>query len=256
MFKEELSKLFQVSRTSEKRIVTEDMLSGLPAPVQRYLRYTGVVGTTMVDTVRLKQTLRMRDKPEDAWMNMTAEQYYSVAPAGFLWLGTVRTAGIPIVQVRDKYSEGKGNMLIKALSVVPMAESKGNEMDRGAMYLYFNEIMWFPTALLGENVRFEPIDDNSVKGIFTDQGRSIDAVWQFDKEGRLFNFIAQRHRALNHGKDGYQLTTWKTPISAYLEFNGLKLPSKGSAVYELESGDFAYGELEITDLEYTIREKY
>ncbi len=36
-------------------VVTEDMLNGLPGPVQRYLRHTGIVGTPMARTVYLRQ---------------------------------------------------------------------------------------------------------------------------------------------------------------------------------------------------------
>lgn len=42
------------SSTGEATFVSETMLDGLPEPVQRYLRYTGVIGKPFVRTVRLK----------------------------------------------------------------------------------------------------------------------------------------------------------------------------------------------------------
>ena len=57
--------------------VTQEMLNGLPEPVQRYLDYTGVVGKPWVNTVHLKQTGRFRQGLERPWMPMVAEQSYT-----------------------------------------------------------------------------------------------------------------------------------------------------------------------------------
>jgi hypothetical protein len=43
---------------------------------------------------------------------------------------------------------------------------------------------------------------------------------------------------------------WETPIIAYRNFNGLLLPSAGSAVWKLDAGDLDYIELEITSVTY------
>jgi hypothetical protein len=43
------------SYENDQRLVTSEMLENLPDPVQRYMDYTGVVGTPWIDTVRLKQ---------------------------------------------------------------------------------------------------------------------------------------------------------------------------------------------------------
>ena len=47
-------------------VVTEEMLAGLPEPVCRYLRYTGVVGRPVPGTIRLRQEGRMRPGPRRA----------------------------------------------------------------------------------------------------------------------------------------------------------------------------------------------
>ena len=46
--------------TGRAGAVTEEMLTGLPEPVCRYLRYTGVVGKPVPGTIRLHQEGRMR----------------------------------------------------------------------------------------------------------------------------------------------------------------------------------------------------
>lgn len=42
------------------------------------------------------------------------------------------------MRVRDCYMEGRGGMLIKALSLSTVGNSKGKEMDQVAMMRYLN----------------------------------------------------------------------------------------------------------------------
>ncbi|UCC51191.1 MAG: hypothetical protein JSV68_19090, partial [Anaerolineaceae bacterium] len=121
------------------------------------------------------------------------------------------------------------------------------ELDQATMIRYLNEIMWFPTAFLGDNISWEGIDDNSARVTFTDGGKSVSARMFFDDSGRLTNFTTKRYREM--GGD-FSFDPWSTPILAYGERAGLKLPVRGQAVWNLESGDLCYADLEITEVEY------
>jgi hypothetical protein len=46
------------------------------------------------------------------------------------------------------------------------------------------------------------------------------------------------------------LTAWSTPVTAYGEFEGLKLPTGGKAVWKLPDGDLDYIDVTITELRY------
>jgi len=43
---------------------------------------------------------------------------------------------------------------------------------------------------------------------------------------------------------------WSTPITAYGEFDGVKIPAGGEGRWKYETGDFACIRLRITDVEY------
>ena len=58
-------------------VVTEEMLTGLPDPVRRYLRYTGIIGRPVPGTIRLHQEGRMRPGPGQPWMPLQAEEHYA-----------------------------------------------------------------------------------------------------------------------------------------------------------------------------------
>ena len=123
----EIDKIFAQHPEQNQVIVTEEMLQKLPDPVKKYLKYAGVVGKPIVQTVRLKQVGKIRKDAKQPWMNFDAKQYYSVNPPCFVWIAYMRIFGLPIVRVRDFYMEGRGNMLIKALSFFTgeKAESSG-----------------------------------------------------------------------------------------------------------------------------------
>jgi hypothetical protein len=72
-------------------------------------------------------------------------------------------------------------------------------MDQGAMMRYLSEMIWFPTAFLGDNVSFEPVDDRSARVTLTDGGRAASATMVFDEIGKLVDFVAERYRTVDGG---------------------------------------------------------
>jgi hypothetical protein len=176
-----------------------------------------------------------------------------VNPPEFVWDATVQQNGLPLVRGEDKYQDGKGNMEIKMLALIPIVNASGEEIDQGSMMRYLNEMTWFPSGFLGENITWKAIDSRSAEVTLTDRGRSVSAILYVDDEGKLTDFVAPRYRAVN---GTYSLETWSTPMTAFGEFEGLKLPIKGKGVWKLPEGDLEYIELEITRLEYDVPALY
>jgi len=245
----EARELSQQGQQAQPVLITETHLLALPAVMQRYLRYSQVIGKESIRTVRLKQLGKFRQSARQPWMKLDAEEYYSVNPPGFLWVGTMRKGGFPLVRARDRYRDGKGNMQIKLGTVLTIANATGAAMDQASMTRYFNEMMWFPTAFLEPNVSFEPVDQTSAKVTLTDSGKQVTATMYFDDQGRPTDFVAPRYY-----REG--LETWSTPITEYGEFGGFKLPVKAKAVWKLKEGDFEYIDVVITDLEYNVTTPY
>jgi hypothetical protein len=227
-------------------VVTEEMLADLPEPVARYLRYTGVVGTPFPGAVRLRQQGTMRLAPGQPWMPLDAEEHYSVRPPGFVWAGTVRVGPLPVVRARDMYAGGEGRMLVKVASLWPVVDASGAQMNQADMIRYLSEMIWFPAAFLADNISFQAVDDSSAQVTLTDHGRTATGTLFFDNEGRLTDFVARRYRTPAASSPD----TWSTPVTGYGEFEGLRLPARGKAIYKLPGGDFAYIEVTVTDLHY------
>ena len=133
--------------TGEEPIATEAMLVGLPAPVARYLRYTGVVGKPLVRTIRVRQAGKIRPGT-GRWVPLDALQYYRVNPPGFVWSGRIRLGPLTLGRARDSYLHGRGRMLVRIASLVTVIDGRGAEMDQGSRMRYLSEMMFFPSAFL------------------------------------------------------------------------------------------------------------
>lgn len=236
-----------MNSSPDNRLVTAEMLEGLPEPVQRYLSYTGVVGKPWIDSTYLKQSGRFRLGADRPWMPMTAEEWYTTSPPSLLWKARFKMYGLPLVSARDRYEAGHGHMFGKIAGLITVFDARGPELDQATMIRYLNEIMWFPSAFLAENITWQSVDEHSADSIFTDGGKSVSGRWFFDEQGRITNFLAKRYRE----SDGeYSLDDWATPITSYGMLAGLNLPTSGQAVWHLPDGDLMYADLAITEVEY------
>lgn len=243
----DVATLLSASRSPGEGVITAEMLRDLPAPVQRYLTYTGIVGKPLLQTVYLEQRGAMRLSAQQPWIPLRARQFYSVQPPGFVWDGTLQLGPLPLARARDKYQDGRGNMLVTLSSLIPVVDARGAELDQAALMRYLSEMIWFPQALLGDNVSFEAVDDISARVILTDRRRSVSGLLTVDAVGRLTSFVGHRYRSVG---SSYSLDTWWTPVVEYGELAGLRLPVRGKAIWKLAESDFEYIDVTITKLEF------
>jgi hypothetical protein len=241
-------RLLDRPRPARPPLATEEMLAGIPEPARRYLRYAGVVGRPLADTVRIRQEGRMQPSPGGISFPIVAEQWYSVDPPGFIWDATVPIAGLPVVRGRDGYLDGRGMMTIRVGSLVPVVNASGPEMDQASLLRHLSEMPWFPSAFLRDRVTWEAIDDTNVRVSIRDGDLRATGILKIDAEGRLVEFRSHRHAIV--GK-GFELRPWSAPTLAYGEFEGLRLPIRGAAAWTLPDGStLPYIEVELTSVEY------
>lgn len=251
---QEVTQLFENAAAAEPDELSEADIDELPDPVQRWLRYSNVVGQERPRTVRLKQEGEIRLAPDQAWMPFTAEQYYTTDPPSFIWQIDARMMSFLPIAGRDKLVDGHGQMNIEVLSLIPVVDASGPEMDQGTLLRYLNEIMWFPAAAVSPYIEWETVDDNVARATMTYGGTSVEATFHFDDAGRLTNMIADRYQDAGDGE--FKYLPWKTPIVDYGEFNGVRIPVAGEGVWEEDWGDFTYVRIRIVDIEYNTPERY
>lgn len=248
MVKNELE-TFVTPAISEKKVVTKEMLSGLPPLVQKWLERSNVTGKEIIYRVHLKQIGEMRTAPDSKWMPVEAEQWFKTEKPGFIWVADVKFAPGIHLAGRDKYENGKGNMFIKILSLIPVADAKGTEIDQGAMVRYLAEIVWFPSAALNDYIQWEQIDSTTAKATMTYGGITASGLFKFDAYGNVISFEAKRYY---DRKGRATLEDWFIQIepNSYKEFEGVRIPAKSTVTWKLKEGDFTWYKLEIADIHY------
>lgn len=246
----EIDALLATVNPDGQEVVTEDALAGLPEPVGRWLRWSGVVGKKRPATVRLRQSGELR-LGNSGWFPFVAEEYFTIDPPAFIW--AARMTMVPGVTVigRDRLVDGEGSIEMRLLGLVPVARDTGPEMDRGALLRYLNEIMWFPAAGLSPSISWEAVDSESARATITHAGVSASATFRFDRDGRLTDMVADRY-----DREAGRVLPWSTPISDYGEFGGVRVPVAGEAVYARGEGDIPYIRLRVTAVEHDRPERF
>ena len=153
-------------------VVTVSRVSQSPEPVQRYMRWTGVVGKPWIRTAYVRQTGRFRQGFDKPWMPMSAEQVFTIDPPGMRWRASFKMFGLPLMRADDSYRNGQGRMFGKVAGLFTIFDDRGEELTRGTLTRYLSEMIWFPIAYLGDNVTWTAVDDHSADVILTDHGRT------------------------------------------------------------------------------------
>lgn len=238
---------------NKHEVVRQTDLNGLPRPVQNWLQYSQIVGKERIVSSRTKQEVSMRLKENQPWMKALVEQYFRTDEPGFIWAVDIRMAPLLHIVGRDNYIEGRGNMLIKLLSLKTVANGRGKEIDQGALLRYLAETVWFPTAALNEYIQWEGIDTNSAKATMSYKGVTASGVFTYNEKGEVLSFVAQRYGDF----DGeYRKETWSCTMTEYKEFNGLIVPSQGDITWKLKTGDLHWYHFEVKEMEYNEAIRY
>ena len=227
--------------------VTLEMIAGLPSPVQRSLHRSGLVGSEVPATVTVRQKGQIRTGADVRWLRFTAVEEYDLDPPGFDWKASLKIGGLTVGRAIDSLRDGHGRMHVRLLGLSTVVNATGPEIDQGSLMRWLNETMWFPAVWATDVISWEEIDGVSASGSVRVGGLTVGAEFRFDDEGRLVDFRADRYR---DAESGYEMTPWSTPLTEHTRFNGIELPSSGSAVWSLDDGDFEYIQIQVTDVRY------
>lgn len=233
------------------RTVTEDDLRGLPAPVQRYLRVTGSVGRPQIASFHATFRGRIRGGPTEPWMDFTADQAssYGALPERYFFIDATMK-GLP-VDVLHRFAGDAATFRVRVLSIVPMVDAKGPEMNRSETVTLFNDLAVFaPARLADPAIRWEAIDERAARARYTRGAETISATLTFDERGELVDFASDdRSQASPDGKSFTRLR-WTTPVRDYRERGGRRVSTHGEARWEAPGGSYPYVEMDLVSIEY------
>lgn len=251
LVQQETSRILAQNSTIGGKIVTEEAVKDLPEPVKKWLHSCGAMGKPVISVGKVTQKASMKMKPDqNKWMTASAVQYTTLDTAAFIWTVDAAMNNLLSFQGRDKFDNGKGEMLIKLNSLVNVVNATGEKLDEGSLQRYLGEMVWFPSLALSPYITWEQVDDTSAKATMNYKGTSGSGTFYFNAAGDFSRFSAMRYKGNEADAKRYE---WVMSVQDYAIFDGIKVPSKMTATWKLDEGDWTWLNLEILDLRYNER---
>jgi hypothetical protein len=241
-----------LERQAQAPIVSEADLCHLPAPVQKYLRFAGVVGRPRIRNFRAVFSGQFRNGIKSPWMDFRSEQYNFYDPPARLFLMRASLYGLPVEGLHLFRGDG-ATMQIKVASLVPVVDAKGPSMNQGETVTLFNDLcLLAPAALIDrENIRWETVGPLEARARFTNRGVTISATLFFNEAGALTDFTSN-DRFLSSDGTTYLSHPWSTPVHGYKDLGGRRVVSNADAMWHMPESPFVYGTFNLDEIGYNL----
>jgi len=230
--------------------ISDNDIATLPNPVQRYFRHCGYIGRIKMINAKVEfENVIFKRAPNNKWMQLKCYQYNSIyEPTRIVYLKN-NVLGVLPFEARDKCQNGKGNMLIKLMKLITVADAKGVEIDISSLVTVLSETFIIPTYALQEYIKWKPIDDNNAKATLTYNDIIVSGVFSFNDKGEMISFYTEdRYYAENDGN--YKKIPWSIVVDNYMEKNGMKFPCEIKVIWHTENSNFEYFKGKISNIEF------
>ncbi len=242
-YQKDVNENLQRTNLLKTDLLTESDLLSLPEPVQRYLKYVGVLNKPKLKNIRIVFEGQMKEKGKD-FFSFTCEQYNSFDEPTRLFFMKAKMKGTAVPSYH-KYSRATALMDIRLFGFFPVVKKNGKDMDKAETVTLFNDMcLMAPATLIDQRITWQAIDGNSAKATFTNHTITISAILFFSKQGQLIDFTSD-DRDINH----YQFST---PVSNYKNINGMNIMTYGETIWHYPDGKFVYGRFNLREVEYNV----
>jgi hypothetical protein len=213
----------------------------LPATVQRYLRFMGVVGRPRDWSLRMSFAGRFRTRLDGPWAACTTWQYNTRLDLARIFHIRMRFGHLVPVLARDTYRHGHGRMLGKLLDLVTVVEGSGPEFDIGELVTYLNDaVSYAPSMLLGPEAAWSEGDGGSFDVRLTDRGTTVTARVFVDERGAPTDFSTTDRFIWRPGGPPVR-ARWTAPIQMGM-VDARQVAVRGRAIWHLPDGPKPYAD--------------
>lgn len=218
--------------------LTEADLAGLPEPVCRYVVASGAVGRPLPRSMRVTFDAEMVRSPGSRPLRATAVQVSTFDRMTRSFLMRSRMLGLP-VRALHLYRDDEATFEVRLADRVGIVDQRGEGISRGETVTVLNDLcVLAPARLADPRLSWQAFDAATAGVTFTNGRWQVGATLRFERD-RLVDFCSD-DRPETVGKELVS-RRWRTPLSDYRSFDGIRLAGHGDAVYERPEGPFIYG---------------
>jgi hypothetical protein len=242
---------FSRNEKPNTELLTENDILHLPAPVQSYLRYSGVLNREKVNNAKITFDGQMRGKGQ-AWMNIRTIQYNFYDKPTRLFYMTAGMKGLTVPGYHA-YKSGVATMKVSLFGLFPVVDVKGKEMNQAETVTIFNDMCLLnPATLISPDIKWEDTDSLSTKATFTCNGISVSAMLYFNESGQLVNFISDDRYDISGEKP--EKFRFSTPVKEYRNINGFNVCTGADVIWHYPEGEFVYGKFNLQTIDYNVKQ--
>ncbi|MCX7612108.1 MAG: hypothetical protein N2043_11035 [Ignavibacterium sp.] len=237
LFLKDKAELIKRNKLNKIEIFSEESIENLPELLKKYLLVCGYINTPIPINANVywaESWLKL--SPEKNWGKIETLQFNSVKPIGRV--AYMKFISTPVA-ARDLYRDGYGEINGKLFNLIKVVFDNSREVAQSALITTFCEFMFIPGYLLLDNVRWEQINDYSVRGILEDNGIKVSGIFYFNNEG-LFTHFETDDRYYSLGKNTYKKVKFSAIVESYKMQDKLKICDKVKIVWHLPEGDYEY----------------
>lgn len=228
-------------------VVTETDLAHLPGLLAEYVRRSGAIGQPRVWSVHARFHGRIRSGANARWMTYTGEQVntFGTSPSR-LFLMDATMFGLP-VDVLHVLAGPAATMRVKLCSVLPIVNAAGSDMDRAETVTLFNDLcILAPAALIDAPINWRRLDENHLRGEFTNGPQTVSADLTFD-DGDLVDFVSDDRMSTSRDGSTFTPQRWSTPLRDYRTLGTRRLATHGEGHWHTTDpkGQYTYLEYDL-----------
>lgn len=211
---------------------TEDIVAGLPAPVQRYFLHAIAPSTPLANSVSLEMSGSFRLGQDKPWLPMRAKQIISVK--GFVWQAVIGRGLLQMVGA-DYYTTESGRMRFSLGGLIPLVNAHSPDIARSGIGRLAGELVLLPSALLPQGgVTWKAIDQRTIQASLQIDGELVTLTLVIDTNGKLLKLSLPRWG--NQTEDGsYTYIPFGGEYQEELTFGGFTIPSQMIAGWWFET---------------------
>ena len=249
-FVSDVEDLKSTNKLDTDRLFEQSDIEMLPMPIQKYIEGCGYIGTPQISYMCMEYNdVDFKQGRSGPSLTIDYTQYNFVAQPARMALIDSSMFGIPF-EGRDYYADGTGGMKGVIAKVITLFDQTGPEMNKACLATFLAECMFEPSILLQDYISFEEIDDYHASATISYGGQTASGVFAFNDNYEYISFTTNDRAVIN--SDGtVEYIPWTAACSNYrISDNGIKYPTKFSAIWNYPDGDFIYFDGVISSVGY------
>jgi hypothetical protein len=195
-------------------------------------------GTVKGESTWLRQRGEMRLDRNGPWLPFEAQEWFFGPGIEFRWQANMDSRPFLKTQVVDAFERGKGALTVSILGILPVVRARGPVVDKGEMLRGLAELPWHPLSFREtDHLKWQSCGSNKLLGSFNDGKTCATLELDIDGDGHVLGGSAVRPRKV--GKSMVE-TMWSGIYSEYRMFQGIRIPTRAEAAWDLPEGRFCY----------------